>query len=41
MPPMSYSGLPVIATIGGLAILAGAGVVFGLKRRRPNATPTA
>ncbi|MFG3410405.1 LPXTG cell wall anchor domain-containing protein [Streptomyces sp. NPDC048142] len=37
----SDSNLPVIATIGGLAILAGAGVVFGLKRRRPNATPTA
>ncbi|RLV69675.1 cell surface glycoprotein 1 [Streptomyces sp. CBMAI 2042] len=30
----SDSNLPVIATIGGLAILAGAGVVFALGRRR-------
>ncbi|WP_432149653.1 LPXTG cell wall anchor domain-containing protein [Streptomyces sp. bgisy029] len=30
----SDSGLPVIATIGGVAILAGAGVVFALGRRR-------
>ncbi|MFE7430476.1 LPXTG cell wall anchor domain-containing protein [Streptomyces sp. NPDC057545] len=31
----SDSNLPVIATIGGIAVVAGAGVVFGLKRRRP------
>ncbi|MEI7034768.1 LPXTG cell wall anchor domain-containing protein [Streptomyces pratensis] len=30
----SDSGLPVIATIGGVAVLAGAGVVFALGRRR-------
>ncbi|MER7851204.1 MULTISPECIES: LPXTG cell wall anchor domain-containing protein [Streptomyces] len=30
----SDSGLPVIAAVGGVAILAGAGVVFALGRRR-------
>jgi len=30
----SDSSLPVIATIGGIAILAGAGVVFAMKRRK-------
>ncbi|MFG2680794.1 LPXTG cell wall anchor domain-containing protein [Streptomyces sp. NPDC048392] len=34
----SDSNLPVIATTGGIAIVAGAGVIFGLKRRRGNVT---
>ncbi|KUO21197.1 LPXTG cell wall anchor domain-containing protein [Streptomyces dysideae] len=33
----SDSNLPVIATIGGVAIVAGAGVVFAMKRRRVGA----
>ncbi|WP_256333226.1 LPXTG cell wall anchor domain-containing protein, partial [Streptomyces sp. cf386] len=33
----SSSQLPVIATIGGVAILAGAGVVFAMKRRKVGA----
>ncbi|MFG2553556.1 LAETG motif-containing sortase-dependent surface protein [Streptomyces sp. NPDC048581] len=33
----SSSQLPVIATVGGVAILAGAGVVFAMKRRRVGA----
>ncbi|MGX6743105.1 LPXTG cell wall anchor domain-containing protein [Streptomyces xantholiticus] len=32
------SSLPVIGTVGGIAILAGAGVVFAMKRRRGDAT---
>ncbi|KOG19455.1 LAETG motif-containing sortase-dependent surface protein [Streptomyces viridochromogenes] len=30
----SSSGLPIIATVGGVAIVAGAGVMFAMKRRR-------
>jgi LPXTG-motif cell wall-anchored protein len=33
----SDSNLPVIATVGGVAIVAGAGVVFAMKRRRSGA----
>jgi LPXTG-motif cell wall-anchored protein len=33
----SSSGLPVLATVGGVAIVAGAGVVFAMKRRRSGA----
>ncbi|MFI6011531.1 LAETG motif-containing sortase-dependent surface protein [Streptomyces sp. NPDC051243] len=33
----SSSNLPVIATIGGVAVLAGAGVVFAMKRRKVGA----
>ncbi|MDC0765821.1 LAETG motif-containing sortase-dependent surface protein [Streptomyces sp. HD] len=33
----SSSGLPVIATVGGVAILAGAGVVFAMRRRKVGA----
>ena len=31
------SGLPVVATVGGIAILAGTGVVFAMKRRKAGA----
>lgn len=34
----SDSSLPVIGAIGGIAVLAGAGVVFAMKRRRGDAT---
>ncbi|MFH8931654.1 LAETG motif-containing sortase-dependent surface protein [Streptomyces pristinaespiralis] len=34
----SDSALPVIGAVGGVAILAGAGVVFAMKRRRGDAT---
>ncbi|MEW2634599.1 LAETG motif-containing sortase-dependent surface protein [Streptomyces sp. NPDC048389] len=34
----SDSSLPVIGAVGGVAILAGAGVVFAMKRRRGDAT---
>ncbi|MEI5034938.1 LPXTG cell wall anchor domain-containing protein [Streptomyces sp. S1A(2023)] len=37
----SDSNLPVIATLGGVAIVVGAGVVFALKRRRGAGTLTA
>ena len=33
----SSSNLPVIGTIGGIAIVAGAGVVFAMKRRKVGA----
>ncbi|MBD0839186.1 LPXTG cell wall anchor domain-containing protein [Streptomyces sp. TRM68416] len=33
----SDSNLPVIATIGGVAVLAGAGVIFAMKRRKAGA----
>ncbi|MGW0595983.1 LPXTG cell wall anchor domain-containing protein [Streptomyces sp. NPDC002776] len=33
----SDSGLPALATIGGIAIVAGAGVVFAMKRRKAGA----
>ncbi|MEY9993641.1 LPXTG-motif cell wall-anchored protein [Streptomyces sp. V4I8] len=33
----SSSGLPIIATVGGVAIVAGAGVMFAMKRRRTGA----
>ncbi|MFE7269115.1 LPXTG cell wall anchor domain-containing protein [Streptomyces sp. NPDC057623] len=33
----SSSGLPVIGTVGGIAIVAGAGVMFAMKRRRSGA----
>ena len=34
----SDSSLPVIGAVGGIAVLAGAGVVFAMKRRRGDAT---